>query len=199
VAPRATSRRRTGLSGAQPLAPQRKWLLIAVATIMLAVAMWSMLAGLIVIAAEEDVGGPNPAAAIAFGLALIPFVFIVLAFGSGRPRAPGAVVKAMVVCLLVGIPVSALARDGVTGIVAGVGAGGILALREDLAHNWRSRALGVIVATMYTFVLVRLLGELVLLPAPVFPFTSIGIADHLSERRREREASELEPADSGSG
>jgi hypothetical protein len=199
VAPRATSRRRTGLSGAEPLAPQRKWLLIAVATIILAVAMWAMLAGLIVIAADDDIGGPNPAAAIAFGLALLPFVFIVLAFGSSHPRAPGAVVKAMVLCLLVGIMVSAIARDGVTGIVAGVGAGGVVALREDLAHNWKARALGVVVATVYTFVLVRALGELVLLPAPVFPFTSIGIADHLSERRREREASELSAADSGGG
>jgi hypothetical protein len=105
----------------------------------------------------------------------------------------------MVLCLLVGIMVSAIARDGVTGIVAGVGAGGVVALREDLAHNWKARALGVVVATVYTFVLVRALGELVLLPAPVFPFTSIGIADHLSERRREREASELSAADSGGG
>jgi hypothetical protein len=28
----------------------------------------------------------------------------------------------------------------------------------------------------------------VLLPAPIFPLTAIGIADHLSERRAEQEA-----------
>ena len=37
----------------------------------------------------------------------------------------------MGLCLLVGIPVSALAGDAVSGIVAGVGAGGIAALRAD--------------------------------------------------------------------
>jgi hypothetical protein len=94
----------------------------------------------------------------------------------------------MGLCLLVGIPVSAIAGDAVTGIVAGVGAGGICALRSDDAHNWRSRALAVLVAAVYTFILVRVAGVITLLSAPVFPFTSIGIADHLSERSRERAA-----------
>ncbi len=84
---------------------------------------------------------------------LIPFVFIALAFLSEHPRAPGAVVKAMGLCLLVGIPVSAVAGDAVTGIVAGVGAGGIVALRSDEPHNWKARALGVAIAASYTFVL----------------------------------------------
>ena len=30
--------------------------------------------------------------------------------------------------------------------------------------------------------------RLVLLPAPIFPFTALGMADHLSERRAQREA-----------
>jgi hypothetical protein len=44
------------------------------------------------------------------------------------------------------------------------------------------------VAALYTFVLVRMAGGLALLPAPIFPFTSIGIADHLAERAAERDA-----------
>jgi hypothetical protein len=151
-----------------------------------------MLAGLVAGASEGTEGEPNAAAAITLGLALIPFVFIVLAFMSQHPRAPGAVLKAMGLSLLVGALVSAFADDAVTGIVAGVGAGGIVALRADDDHRWKARALGVAVATAYTFVLVRTLGALVLLPAPVFPFTSIGIADHLSERRRERERADAE-------
>ena len=90
--------------------------------------------------------------------------------------------------LLVGIPVSALAGDAVTGIVAGVGAGGVAALRRDHDETVRARVLAVLFAAVYTFVLVRVGGGLVvLLPAPIFPFTAIGIADHLSERNRERE------------
>jgi hypothetical protein len=37
---------------------------------------------------------------------------------------------------------------------------------------------------VYVFVLVRMASALALLPAPIFPFTAIGVADHLSERRR---------------
>jgi hypothetical protein len=146
-----------------------------------------MLAGLV--AAASDGGeGPNPGAALALGLASIPFVFLALAFLSEHPRAPGAVVKAMGLALIVGIPASAVGGDAVTGIIAGVGAGGVVALRADLSHNWKARAVAVLVASLYTFILVRVAGPIVLLPAPVFPLTAIGIADHLSERKLEREA-----------
>ncbi len=171
----------------QPLSPQRKWRAIAIATLVLVPAYWSILAGLISGASDASIDAPNPAAALALGLALIPFVFVALAFLSEHPRAPGAVLKAMGLSLLVGTVVSALAADGVTGIVAGVGAGGVVALRSDEPHNWRARAIAVIFATLYTFVLVRTLGTVALLPAPILPFTGIGVADHLSERRWERE------------
>jgi hypothetical protein len=94
--------------------------------------------------------------------------------------------------LVIGIPVSVLAGDAVTGLVAGIGAGGIAALRQDLAHNWRARAIAVLAACIYTFVLVRVAGPIALLPAPVLPFTVIGVADHLSERKRDQET--LAPA-----
>jgi hypothetical protein len=172
--------------GMEPLPPQRKWRAITLATLLLVPAYWSMLAGLV--AAASDGPDPlNPAAALAFGLALIPFVFIVLAFTSEHPRAPAAVFQAMVLALSVGTVVSALAADAVTGIVAGVGAGGIVALRADTDHTWRARAIGVAFAVVYVFVLVRMASSLALLPAPIFPFTAIGVADHLSERRRAAE------------
>jgi hypothetical protein len=171
----------------EPLSPQKKWRAITLATLVLVPAFWAMLAGLVAVASDEE-GEPNAAAGIALGLALIPFAFIVLAFMSQHPGAPGAVVKAMLLFLAVGIPVSAVAADAVTGLVAGVGAGGIVALRSDEGHTWRSRALGVLAACVYTFVLVRTVGAITLVSAPVFPFTSIGIADHFSEARGEREA-----------
>jgi hypothetical protein len=179
--------------GMQPLPPQRKWRAIMLATLVLAPAFWSLLAGLVA-AASDDADAPNPGPAIAFGLALIPFVFVVLAFTSEHPRPSSAVLRAMGLALLVGIPVSALAGDAVTGIVAGVGAGGVAALRRDPDSTTRSRALAVLVAALYTFVLVRMAGGLVLLPAPIFPFTALGVADHLSERRQERERSQRSPA-----
>ena len=89
-----------------PLPPQRKWRAITLATLLLVPAVWSLLAGLVAVAADDDADGPAAGAAIAFGLSLIPFVFIVLAFASEHPRAPGAVLRAMGLCLLVGLPVS---------------------------------------------------------------------------------------------
>lgn len=171
--------------GVEPLSPQRKWRAITLSTLLLVPAFWSLLAGLVSVASDDD-GGPPPAPAIALGLSLVPFVFIVLAFTSQHPRAPGAVLKAMGLTLLVGIPVSAIAADAVSGIVAGIGAGGIVALRADAAHSRRSRIWAIAFATAYTFALVRVAGVIVLLSAPIFPFTAIGVADHLAERRLER-------------
>lgn len=190
------ARRRTGAGGAEPLAPGRKWLVITLATLLLVPAYWSLLAALVAQAPGTTAGGgpagsgsgaPDPAAALALGLALIPFVFIVLAFGSAHPRAPGAVFRAMVIALLVGIPVSVLAGDAVTGIVSGVGGGAVLALRADEGHSLKRRAWAVVFASLYTFALVRTAGAVALLPAPVLPLTAIGIADHVSEWRRDRE------------
>lgn len=178
-------RRRTSAAGVSPLSPERKWRAITLASLVLAPALWSLVGGLVAAASDES-GGPDPAAAVALGLALLPFAFIVLAFASEHPRAPGAVLRAMGLCLAVGVPVSALAGDAVTGIVAGVGAGGIAALRTDLGHDRRLRVLAVAVAAAYSFVLARVAGPVVLVAAPIFPFTSLGLADHLAEWRRTR-------------
>ncbi len=176
-------------TGMEPLPPQRKWKAITLATLLLVPAYWSILAGLVAAAAEGPEPVANPAVYLAFGLAVIPFVFVVLAFVSEHPRAPAAVWRAMVLAVGVGTVVSALAADAVTGIVAGVGAGGVIALRADADHNWRARALGVVFAVVYTYMLVRMASSLALLPAPIFPFTAVGVADHLPERRRSLELS----------
>jgi hypothetical protein len=89
--------------------------------------------------------------------------------------------------LLVGVLVTALAADPVTGMVAGVGAGAVVALRPEPDQGLRPRIYGVAVATAYTFVLVRTVGSFALLSAPVFPVTAVGLADHLVAWWRERE------------
>jgi hypothetical protein len=178
-----TARRNRAPGGAEPLSPQRKWRAITLATVLLVPAFWSLLAGLVAWGAHQQRAAPNPGAALALGLALIPFVFIVLSFLSHHQRAASAVWKAMGLTLLVGIPVSVIAGDGVTGIVAGIGTGGIVALRSDVAHSWTIRAWAVLAAAAYAFVLVRIGGSMALLPAPILPLTGLGIADHIAERR----------------
>jgi hypothetical protein len=167
----------------EPLSARRKWRIITLATLLLVPGYWTLLAGLVADQSGAK-GGPNPAAAMALGVVVIPFVFIVLAVLSGRAGWPGAVAKAMGMAALVGIPVSAIAGDAITGIVAAVGAGGCIALRRDLPHSLRTRAYAVGFAALYTFALVRSVSLLALLPAPVLPLTAIGLADHVSERRQ---------------
>ena len=182
-----TRARRSKLAGAEPLSPQRKWRAITLATLLFVPAYWAIVAALVSLGTEDAKATPNAGPLIAFGLCLLPFVFIALAFLSEHPNAAGAVVKAMGLTILVGIVVSALAADAATGLVAAVGAGGIAALRSDLDHSWKARAVAVLLATMYMFVLLRTASDVALLMGPVLPFTGIGVADHLSERRRDRE------------
>src|SRR4051812_17140540 len=169
----------------EPLSPRQKWRAITLATLLLVPAYWSLLAGIVASASAHPENGPNPAAALAFGLAIVPFVFIVLAFMTEQPRASTAALKAMGLAVVVGVPVSALAGDAVTGIVAGLGAGGIAAIRCDASQgpSWKGRAIAVVMTVVYPFVLVRAAYALALLPAPIFPFTAIGIADQYAEAK----------------
>ena len=178
-----------------PLSPKRKWRAITVATLLLVPGYWSLLAGLVG-TAVDDADAPDVGGSLALGVAVMPFVFIVLAFMTEQPRAPRAVLRAMGMSLLIGLPAMAIAGDAVSGIVAGVGAGGIVAIRSEPEYGWRARAAAVALATIYTFVLVRTGSLLVLLPAPVFPLTAIGLADHYVEWRADR-ATAREPAGDG--
>ena len=188
--------RRSILAGAAPLSPQRKWRAITLATLLFIPAYWAIVSALVSLGSKDGRATPDAGPLIAFGLCLLPFVFIVLAFLSEHPNAPGAVIKAMGMVILVGIAVSAVAADAVTGLVAAVGAGGIVALRADPDHSWRARAVAVTLATVYLYVLLRSASDVALLMAPVLPFTGIGVADHLSERKRDRQR---QAATSGAG
>jgi hypothetical protein len=181
----AVRRRRGPPASAEPLSPRRKWRAILIATLLLAPAFWSIVIGLVA-TGSDDRNAPEAAPFIAFGLAVIPFVFVALAFLSEHPRAANGILRALLLCVFVGAPALALFGDAVTGLVAGLGAGGAAALRMDLPHSARSRALAVLVATLYAFVMVRLAPQPTIVIAPVLPFTSLGIADHLRERRLAR-------------
>lgn len=174
--------RRPPPAGVAPIAPRVRWKAILLGTLILVPAYWSVLAG-VVSAASDEGGGPVPGPLIAFGLCLVPFLYIALAVVSQHPRAPGAVVRAMALTLLVGVPVSAVTADAVTGMVAGIGAGGIAAIRADQLRAWRMRALVVAAASAFVFLAVRTAPVAAILVAPCLPLTVVGLADHLAERR----------------
>ncbi len=166
--------------GAEPISPRRKWMAIGVATVLLVVSYSAML--LAFVAAEVD-DGTEGGAAFALGAALVPFVFLALAFISGHRRAAGAVLKAMGLAVLVALPVSAIMQDVVTGLVAGFGAGGVIALRSEPVHTWKSRAIAVAFVSLYVAVLVRVIVEAGLIAGATLPLVSIGIADSFVEFR----------------
>jgi hypothetical protein len=169
----------------EPSSPRRKWRAITIASLLLVPAYLGIVAGLVAVASDRA-DAPPAGPPIAFGLGFLPFVFIALAFLSGHPRAPGAAAKAMGLSLLIGIPVAAIVPDAVTGLVAGIGAGGAAALRPEPSSSWKVRALGVAAVAAYVAVMVRLVPDVAVLLAPTLPFTCIGVADHLAEARRGR-------------
>jgi hypothetical protein len=171
--------------GVAPLPPQTKWRAITISTLLLLPAYWGVVSGLVA-AASDRADAPPAGPPIAFGLALLPFVFIALAFLSQHPRAPSAVMKAMGLTLLIGIPAAAIAPDAVSGIVAGIGAGGAAALRPEHDGVWKARALGVLAVSVFAATFVYVVPDVVLLLAPTLPFTCLGVADHALEMRRGR-------------
>jgi hypothetical protein len=92
------------------------------------------------------------------------------------------VLRAMAFSLLVGIPIGAASPDAVTPLVAGLAAGGLAALRHDPLQSWKPRVIAAFAATVFVFLLL-IVSDLALVVAPALPFTSIGVADELAERR----------------
>ena len=168
----------------EELPPRLKWRAITVATLVSVPVFWALLTGLVAAASNERTDAPDAGAALALGLMAMPFVFVVLAFLSHQRNAPRAVLKAMGMSLVVSVLVAVVVLDAVTAVIAGLAAGGAIALRTEPGHNYRARAMAVGAVTVYAFLLVRFLGPPTLLIAPILPLTAIGIADHLSERRR---------------
>ena len=78
--------KRSVLAGVKPLSPRRKWRAITVATLLLVPGYWSLVTGLVAEGSHKE-SAPFAAPYIAFGLVLLPFVFLVLAFLSEHPRA----------------------------------------------------------------------------------------------------------------
>jgi hypothetical protein len=168
-----------------PIDPRRKWTAITLATLLMVVSYVAILIGFIAIEVED---GPAPGPVIAFGLGLVPFVFIILAFMSGNRRAPGAVMKAMALSVIVAGPLSALMADAVSGLVAGFGIGGAVTLRREENHTLKARLIAVGITTVYVAVLVNFSVEGGLFAGGVLPFLSIGIADWVMDRRADDSA-----------
>ena len=176
------------MASSAPLTPKRRWVSLTAATVVLQFAYWPIVASLVE-------GDAEMAGLLWLGLAVTPFVFLVLAFASGHPRAPGATVLAMGLFLIVTLPVALI--DLVAGLVAGFGAAAALALRyEPGIHSRRGRAVAVAGASVYILALILLqglvpiLGRFAIMSGAVIPLAVVGIADEVAESALELDREE---------
>jgi hypothetical protein len=179
------------LFGGGVVTPRSRWLAIIAASMLLQLPYW--VATFAFVAAHED--EPVPMTPVLFALAFVPLVFILLAFVSRHPRAPGATLKAMGLFLLIG-PAATLLNP-VVGIVAGFGAGGIVALRPSgVPGGLRARMLALVLGCAYLFVLLVVIGagEFAIVSGAALPFGVLGIADEVTIGRADQARAREDPA-----
>jgi hypothetical protein len=156
---------------------RRRWLAVIVATILM-VLSYVMFIYALVAASGDEVTFAGGLLGIALGL--VPAVFATAAFVSNNERALlstfGATGLWLILTLTLGLgslPV---------GLVAGYGAGGVIAFRLGPSHTRSSRTFAVALCAVYTLVLQRLLPEVGLFAGAPLPFAAIVAADIYREK-----------------
>jgi len=150
---------------------------IGVATVLMFLSFSALLAGI----ADETAADPNRTAAFGFGLAVAPFVFVTLAFGSRHRRAPRAVLASLGLWLAVGLVLGLLSVG--LGISMGYGVAGMFSIRRDAPHTYAIRAWALVAGLLYTVVLAAAAPALGLFAAGTVPFIAIGFGDQYAESR----------------
>jgi hypothetical protein len=163
------------VTGGRPLTLRGRWVAITAATIVMQFSFWPILTAATAAGIQDADGG----GLLAFGLALVPFAFGVLAFASRHPSAPSAVLKAMGLFIVIGVPVTLL--NAALGLVLGLGAGGIVALRpaDPPATAWRWKATAA--AAVYILLLLFVAPDFAVISASVLPFGVLGLVDQAAE------------------
>jgi uncharacterized membrane protein len=168
----------------QPENLKRVWLAIGFGTVVQAISFGSLLLGAVASRSDQpEAAGP----AFAIGFGLVPIVFVIVAFGSGRFGAASAVLKGMGLWLLVALPVGLI--NPVTGMCAGFAAAGAVTLRREEGIAFRPRVAAVVMASAYVTLLVVLLPQAGIFAGAITPLFAIRGADIWSERENaKREA-----------
>lgn len=152
---------------------RQNWIAIGVATMVMFLSYLSYAASFV-----DDDGGTETfdIAPAAIGLALAPFVFVLLAFVSKNPKAPGHILRAMLLFIAISLPIGLI--DPLVGAAAGFGAGGAVCLRRppvERAMRWRAGA--VVFTAIYCLVLLLVAGPAGVLSGGVLPLVMLGFAD----------------------
>jgi hypothetical protein len=165
---------------------RRRWLAIGVATVLMMFSYLSIAFAVVAgesSTAEADISENGQI--FVFGMAMVPFVFLALAFTSSHRRAPGAVLRAMGWFVLIGLPVGLL--NVMTGIAVGYAAGATTALRKEDYHSTRDRWIAVGLLGVYVLVLLQIVPAGGVFAGATLPLIAIGIADTFTEYRVRRQ------------
>jgi hypothetical protein len=157
---------------------KRSWLAIGISTIVLMVSYGAILVWFVAMRSETP-DAALPAFAVGFGL--VPFVFLTLAFISGRRDAPVAVLKAMGLWLLIAFPLGLF--NPVFGLCVGFGIGGVVTLKERETDRRFARVLAVVLVGIYSLTMLFLIPGLGFLSGGLLPLASLGLADYYTEHK----------------
>lgn len=156
---------------------RRWWLAVLLATVLMVLSYVMFIYALVAASGDELVfaGG-----LLGIALGLVPGVFAVAAFVSNNPKTLTSTLGASAIWLVV----TGLIGFGSlpVGLVAGYGAGGVVAFRLSPGSTRGSRAVAVVICATYTLVLQRLLPEAGLFAGAPLPFAAIALADYYRER-----------------
>lgn len=162
---------------------KRSWLAIVSSTIVLMLSYGSLLVA-IVATRSETPGAAVPAFAV--GFALVPFVFLTLAFVSGQENAATSVLKAMGLWLIVALPLGLF--NPVFGLCVGFGTGGVITLRRRDTDRWGWRLIAVLLVATYSLLMLFTLPALGLLSGGLLPLAALGLADFYTQHRAKPKA-----------
>ena len=164
----------------EPLVLRRRWLAIALATVVLQFAYWPVVGSL---GTRTDGGAVVAWPLLAVGMGIVPFALMALAFASRQPNPASATLASLGLFLLVG-PALVVVLDPLVGMVTGLTAGGVVALqREPAVHPLRWRWIAVGAVAVYTLVLRLVAVEFALMSGAVLPFAVHGLVDQAAETR----------------
>lgn len=151
---------------------KQRWLWIGIASVIQMVAALSLIAAAELATSES---GRDAAIASAVGLTLVPVVFSVAAFGTGKTDPGFAVFKALGVFIAV-----TLAGGLITpaiGIGVGFALGGMLVIQPEGEFVTRPRFIAVAILAAYLLVLILVSPPAAIFGVSVLPLLSVAMAD----------------------
>lgn len=152
---------------------RRNWLAIALATVAM---MFSYFPYAAAFADSDGESGTINMGLVAIGLAVAPFVFVLLGFVSANKAAPRRVMQSMVLLPLVGLGVGLLSPA--VGATAAFGVGAALCLNPpDAPYVYRWRMGAVALTVVYTTILLITVTPAGVFTGGLLPLMMVGFAD----------------------